>query len=523
MTVVEELAKLLDRRRDSERDLTPRRVVGRNPDGTLNVESQDGECVERWTGNERVDQITLLPDRSAFADRGATAVASSSSGLGLIWLESQEPEVLRAGATQIVRITGRGFSSSLELTYLKADLSDHPQVSVGDLTVIDSETLEVEVTVADGSAPIEKAPIRYGVGGTRTLVRPRFYGITPAVLYRAVERVDATHLKVGTYSDGLDFVEILHNVTVPQGVLGDNFEVTTINGLITVITGDGDLPDGSIAFFARAQPGAGSPTHDGGPWYLYTLDIDSGTLRSATIPLKDGYDDMEVVRGLDFYQGKLRFLVWYSGDGDVGVGDDDVIDVYAADTLLEEVEIVQTVGFGNLGYNPLCWGRVGNTAQVLRWDNTNLRGIDSINLTSSGFELGPGRLFPAGALTHVNAIGVHSDGARTFFVVLEDVFPRWYLALVSVGISGDATLEAWPSKWLRYLEWDLGGAIAPFVSFSHRASTGSGLYLSHVRGTSGPAVAMLRTDSDVFDTSEPAPTEAVEVTASMAPHFLFPI
>ncbi len=520
MSTTEELRRLLNNRRDAERDLVPRRVISRNIDGTENVVRLDGECPERWTGNDGVGQVTLMPGASPFGDRGLTGVTSQSSGLGLVWLESQTPRLLERGRTQTVTIHGRGLAPSLAVSYLLADLTPHPDVVVGQVTFIGSETLELEVTVSAGAQVVSGAPVSYGYGG-RSLHRADFYDCGGSVITRfiAVERKSTSELAIARY-DGMTFFEIAQ---ASVAVAADSVTYS-LAGRMQLITGDGDLPNGSLAFFSAASiidPDGGYESLDPrGPWTLHTVDVDSGAVRSDTLTPRAGFDFMKVVSGIDYYQGKLRFLVWHrrdsTGEGDPG---DAVLEVWAADSLLSAVTLIQTVDLPNGSDHVACWARLGDDAQVLRTDShLQLRGIDTVGLTAAGVSFGSGRTLPFPSATNVlNGYGVSSDSSPTYFVMSRDQFSPRHLMLVRVGSAGNGVDTGWPVGWVY--------GSGP-VSFKRRATTGEGMYLSHVRdlGTGYTLIGLLEGTTDgVFDTSSPAPIQVPEEPAGFRPDYLLPI
>jgi len=151
------LASILDDRRDREADLVPRRVVGRNADGTEELLALTGECPERGgPGNRAVGQITLRPAGPDFRSRGAAGVAllSDRAAADVLWVEAQEPKELPRGETTVVTLTGRGFEPGDWFQYRLEDGSRNPDLTILAATYVDPETWELEVEVGPGALPV---------------------------------------------------------------------------------------------------------------------------------------------------------------------------------------------------------------------------------------------------------------------------------------------------------------------------------------------------------------------------------
>lgn len=151
-SVPDTLRRVLDHRRDLERDLTPRRVVGRNSDGTVQLLGFDTECVARGPEGPYYDgQILELPAGPRFDVKGTSGVSvlSSSSVASLLAITAVEPRALVRDDCATVTITGRGFRAGTTVEFRRpGETEPNPDIEVGTVTVIDRGTLEVEVCAA---------------------------------------------------------------------------------------------------------------------------------------------------------------------------------------------------------------------------------------------------------------------------------------------------------------------------------------------------------------------------------------
>lgn len=154
------LRKILGRQaRDLSAYYTPKRVEGRNEDGTINVRPLVGECVERsnictaYSG-----QLIEVPCGNGFNLLGATgtAMVRTSRVAAQPWVESLDPSTYRRGSTYTVTITGRGFLPSFNIDFLspgEGSSEVNPYILKLDVRYIDAETAEVDIAV-DTDAPL---------------------------------------------------------------------------------------------------------------------------------------------------------------------------------------------------------------------------------------------------------------------------------------------------------------------------------------------------------------------------------
>lgn len=126
-------------------------VLGRNSDGTVQVQSESAECVLR-------SSIDTEPDDNLIGVSGFPF--GSTSTLFLAWVERLDPNVLVANQTQVVTVIGRGLVQGVVYTFLLPDFTPHPLVTIDSENVIDSTTVELTVTVGDAE-PLIEAPLRY--------------------------------------------------------------------------------------------------------------------------------------------------------------------------------------------------------------------------------------------------------------------------------------------------------------------------------------------------------------------------
>jgi hypothetical protein len=164
--VVRALRSVLDDRRDKEADVRPAKVVGRNTDGTAQVQRLDAECVGRGGasgyGGEIVVSLPAIMNR-----RGTSGVAGATQrGSGdTLWVEALDPAVFSPGDTGLeVTVTGRGFTPSTLFEFLSPDGSVNADVTLVTRTYVDSETYTLTINVAAGAALFPAAALAYDVG-----------------------------------------------------------------------------------------------------------------------------------------------------------------------------------------------------------------------------------------------------------------------------------------------------------------------------------------------------------------------
>jgi hypothetical protein len=162
--VVRALRSVLDDRRDKEADVRPAKVVGRNTDGTAQVQRLDAECVGRGGasgyGGEIVVSLPAIMNR-----RGTSGVAGATQrGSGdTLWVESLDPAIFHPGATGLtVLVTGRGFTPTTRFEFLRPDGEVNPDVTIVTRKYLDETEFELTINVAAGAALFEAAALAYG-------------------------------------------------------------------------------------------------------------------------------------------------------------------------------------------------------------------------------------------------------------------------------------------------------------------------------------------------------------------------
>jgi hypothetical protein len=146
------------------------RVVGRNPDGTEQLVRLDATCVTRGTAdNHYGGQVIAVPSVATVQRSGATGIGSVPAlvSADTLWIESLDPSDLRPGQSYSITVTGRGFDDRVRIEFLLPFEADgqtiNPDITIDTLTVWDSETVMLEVTVSsDARLYPAGAPISYG-------------------------------------------------------------------------------------------------------------------------------------------------------------------------------------------------------------------------------------------------------------------------------------------------------------------------------------------------------------------------
>jgi hypothetical protein len=169
---VEVLQQVLGRRERATADLDTVRVIGRNDDGTTQIQRLDGECVARGCADDHYEGETFQhPRRPCFTgSTGTTAVAllSERGGARVLWVERLDPDELPAGATTEVQVHGRGFEEGTEFEFLLPGTRDvNPEVEIVDQVILSSEQVTLQVAVATGAALVREAPLAYDNPGSR--------------------------------------------------------------------------------------------------------------------------------------------------------------------------------------------------------------------------------------------------------------------------------------------------------------------------------------------------------------------
>lgn len=143
-TVIGALRRVLDDRRDREADLRPSRVLGRNTDGTPQIQRLDAECIGRGAqSNHYTGQILTLPAGPQYDRKGTSGVALNGGyGAGLaLWIDRLDPASFHPGDTSLaVAVYGRGFTATTALEFLEPGDSGDAGTINGDVTIV-SQTL----------------------------------------------------------------------------------------------------------------------------------------------------------------------------------------------------------------------------------------------------------------------------------------------------------------------------------------------------------------------------------------------
>lgn len=161
-----ELRRLFDDRRRSERDLTPKRVVRRDRDGTTLYVPLTGKGCELRGGITPYPTGTVAntPASPDFETRGLAysrpdVLTATSGGL---WVERLEPRALYRGESVTVIAHGRIFTPRVFSGFgFRRSRHLNQDVTITDLRILDNERFEVDVTVAPGARLIEGGNFHY--------------------------------------------------------------------------------------------------------------------------------------------------------------------------------------------------------------------------------------------------------------------------------------------------------------------------------------------------------------------------
>lgn len=164
--VVAALRQLVSQHRRAHEPLIPKRVVGRNTDGTLRLVRLDGECVERGdTRPAQAGQVLRVPSGPSFARKGASGIGRSTRDVAdTVWVEKLEPRALPRGETTVVSVLGRGFVAGMQWDFLLPGTDDpHPGITVVNVDRLSSHLVHLTVTVAGDATIVTSAPLAYDV------------------------------------------------------------------------------------------------------------------------------------------------------------------------------------------------------------------------------------------------------------------------------------------------------------------------------------------------------------------------
>jgi hypothetical protein len=173
------------------RDTAPARtarVLGRHIDGTERLQRTDALCVTRGAPDSHYTGTILLnPSLAAFHRAGVTGIGTSHTiPAGTLWVETLDPSEYHPGQTYQVTVTGRGFVDTIQIDFLDPNLAVYGtaeiplnlDLEVLAITLIDSETLLLDLTVAPGARLLANAPIAFGKPGRAHSRKPDAYAVT---------------------------------------------------------------------------------------------------------------------------------------------------------------------------------------------------------------------------------------------------------------------------------------------------------------------------------------------------------
>jgi hypothetical protein len=169
--VLAALRLFLDRHAVQTAPLRAARVVGRNPDGTEQLVRVDTTCVTRGApDNNYTGMVIGVPSVAVIQRSGATGIGSAPTVVSAdtLWIDALDPHDWSPGHTYSVTVTGRGFDATTAIDFLEpvaAGLASkiNADITITGQTVIDSETLRLEIAVRPGARLYPAgAPIAYG-------------------------------------------------------------------------------------------------------------------------------------------------------------------------------------------------------------------------------------------------------------------------------------------------------------------------------------------------------------------------
>jgi hypothetical protein len=284
-------------RRELTRYEFPKRVEGRNSDGTIGVRPLNGECIERSNiCSAYPGMIIQVPCGNGLSNLGAagTAMARVNRLADTMWVESIDPPLFPRGTSFTATITGRGFTTSSVFDFLVPGTKQINEGVVVDGSHFVSPTgFEVELSVAFDAALIldQSGDIAFDNQGAHSMDGFTKLARNKQGVYGIVEGPPAfTALFFGHEGDGLRGWAYRY-AGGGQGALIDLQ----------------DFPDmGSVASMAVVtySPLRVAIQAGGGPLYLW--DIGSGTLVTNTD--HDGSDWYFLCSGGDGYAYWIEHL-----------------------------------------------------------------------------------------------------------------------------------------------------------------------------------------------------------------------
>jgi hypothetical protein len=168
--VLAALRLYLDRHAVQATPVRAARVVGRNSDGTEQLVRVDATCVTRGAAdNNYTGQVIAVPSVAVIQRSGATGIGGSIVvAADTLWVERLDPHDWSPGQSYSVTVFGRGFDATTVIDLLEpvpAGLASriNEDITITGQTVIDSQTLRLEITVRPGARLYPAgAPIAYG-------------------------------------------------------------------------------------------------------------------------------------------------------------------------------------------------------------------------------------------------------------------------------------------------------------------------------------------------------------------------
>ena len=165
--VVDLLGKVLERRERDRSPLRKARVLGRYEEGTERILRTDAACVTRGDSDNHYPGTVVLSSSLAPYQRAGSGVGSSETvAAGSLWVERLEPAELPQGASLEVTVVGRGFDSATWIDFLTPAVDElvllNQDVLVNAVSVVDSQTLVLQVDVAGSARLYASAPIAFG-------------------------------------------------------------------------------------------------------------------------------------------------------------------------------------------------------------------------------------------------------------------------------------------------------------------------------------------------------------------------
>jgi hypothetical protein len=173
--VVNLLQSLLAQREREKAPVRTARVLGRHEDGTERLQRLDATCVTRSTrDNHYAGTVILTTSPSPVIRHGTIPIATlteTAASAATLWIERLDPSDYRPGQSYTVMVTGRGFDDRVRIEFLEPPIAGpiaqgqtiNEDITVDSTTVVDPETLFLEITVRPGARLYPQgAPISYG-------------------------------------------------------------------------------------------------------------------------------------------------------------------------------------------------------------------------------------------------------------------------------------------------------------------------------------------------------------------------